>query len=190
MRRKMHGDIVTEAEHAQILADEQNGLLQIGIDRPLARQFFATRDIKAIAAETGEAPFAERLILSAFAAGDLLGLLASACLSIYYFHWWSVAVIPSILLVRGTYVALSLRGNSGIGLITLLAVAVIAILVFNPAQWPALPFFVAAVSMLWFVRAAHILTVVFVRALIIRNSRAYNLFSEAGGITIRETPPS
>ncbi len=54
---------MTELEHAEIVRDEDAGHLLIGIDRPVARKFYTDMSISSIEAETGEAPYLEKLLV-------------------------------------------------------------------------------------------------------------------------------
>jgi len=169
---------MTESEHAEIVRDEDAGRLRIGIDRPVARKFYTDMSISSIEAETGEAPYFEKLLVFTCFIGGPIALLATIVFSVIYFHWWSVAIVPILVFLWVAYYAASPVGGSGAGFITLVLAVAVALHIFNPFGWSSTLFFVCAALAFWFGRVLYTVSTFFLRAFVIRNHRAFNLLAD------------
>lgn len=168
---------MTESEHAEIVRDEDAGRLLIGIDRPVARKFYTDMSISAIEAETGEAPYLEKLIVLACFIGGPITLLAAMVFSVIYFHWWSVAIVPVLVFLWIVYYAASPVGGSGSAFITLVLAVAVAVHIFKPLGSSSTLFFVCAALAFWFARVLYTASTFFLRAFVIRNYKAFNLLA-------------
>jgi hypothetical protein len=169
---------MTETEHANLVRAEAAGTLLIGVDRPIARKFYTDVGVRDIQAKTGEAPYFEKLIVFACFLGSPTALLAAIGLSVVNFHWWSIAIIPGLLFLWVCYYVASPRGDSGAGFITSVLGVSIAAYIFNPFGWSWTPFLLCAVLAFWCGRFLYVASTFFLRAFVIRNHQAFNLFED------------
>ncbi len=169
---------MTEAEHAEIARDEAEGRLSIGIDRALARKFFTDTPLRSIQQATGEAPYVEKLLAYVLFVGGPVALVVALVLSVIYFGWWSIAIVPLAVSAWIGYYGASSRGDSGLGGITAVMLAVLALHIFNPFSWHGTLFYVFLVLALWLSRCLYVASTLFLRAFVVRSYRAFAMLSD------------
>lgn len=169
---------MTEVEHAQIVRDEAEGRLSLGIDRTVARKFFTETPLRSIQRTTGEAPYFEKLLAYVCFIGGPIALLVAGVLSVIYFGWWSIALVPVTVFAWVGFYGDSARAGSGLTGITSVLAVVLALHVFNPFSWRGTLFYVVVALSLWMSRCLYVASTIFLRALIVRSHRAFAMLSD------------
>lgn len=170
---------MTEAEHAEIIREEEEGKLLIGIDPSLARKFYTDMSIKFIESKTGEPPYLETILVYILMLGSPIALLGACALAVIHFQWWSIAIIPALMLLWIGYHVISSRGTARSGFITLVTIAVIAVHIIDPLGLGWTLFLVFAALSLWFSRTLYTASTFFLRGFVIRNYRAFDFLEDA-----------
>lgn len=171
--------------HSELVNQEQQGKLLIGIDRPFARRFYTETPIATVLAETGEAPYFEKhTTFSVFFGGPLL--LLSACISAaMFFAWWAALAIPVFLFIWIGFHSASSDGRSGsIGI----SIVLISFLILSFTSLLPLSFavtFSLFLASLWCSRVLYLASTVFLRCFILRNARAFEILRNA--ITLKDS---
>ena len=161
-------------EHRRILEEERTGQLLIGIDRPLARQFFTNTSHAAVQSEIGEPVHFQRfMVKGAFISGYLLAVTAIG-VSIWAFGWWSLLIGPLALASWFMYLGGSSRGDSSIWFAVLLLVGAASVLFVGDLSLAAKLFFATLAAAFFLARLTYLIAVAFLRALVVRNWRAFD----------------
>lgn len=169
---------MTKEEHLQIIREESDGNLLIGIDRSFARRFYTDVTIRVVEEQTGETPYVEKCIVFGCLIASPLCLLTAAVLSVRYFAWWSVLIIPVGAVSWLLYFGTSSVGTTRIVGISILTVVVIALQVLHPFAWSFTPFLLVLALAFWLNRFMYVAATFFLRAFVIRNHRAFALVHE------------
>lgn len=162
-------------EHATFVTLAESGRLLVGVDRVFARRFYTDTPLNTINANTGEAPYLEKLlVMTAFVGGPVL--LALACVWIaYIIRWWAIIALPGAVAAWIAFYAASCRRNASLGWVSVVAIglALAATLkLFAHGQlFGALAVYVSA---LWMARFVYVSATFFLRAFVIRNSQAFH----------------
>jgi hypothetical protein len=169
---------VTIEEHSQIVREESDGNLLIGIDRSFARKFYTDVPNRVVEEQTGETPYVAKFIVLVCLIASPLCFLAAAVLSVIYFAWWSILIIPVAAVLWLLYSGASSAGTTRIIGISIFAVAAIALQVFHPISWSFTPFLLVLSLALWLNRFMYVAATFFLRAFVIRNHRAFAFVHE------------
>jgi len=164
------------------------GEIAIGLDRGLARRFFTDQGLSTIEQRTGERPvIAWALVFGAFLVGPI-ALIASLVLAAMTLRVWSLLAIPVGLIVYGVNWARSATRRAGlVGLSFALAVSILVVATDPAWNWAASAMTFTFVLGLWAVRCTYVVAPRFLRALVLRNHRAFELLREH--IVIRAVQP-
>lgn len=176
---------MTQSEHADIITQESQGKLRLGIDRPYARKFYTDVPLRLVEQETGEAPYFEKVVSYACFLGSPIALLLSSIVAIFTFGWWSVAVVPLSFVTWLLYAGRSAAGTSRLFGITLVLAAVLLFHVVQPDARRFTSFFLLFTLSLWLHRLLYVAATVFLRSFIIRNHRAFTFVYDH--VVIRST---
>lgn len=166
---------MTEEEYELLIRKEGDGNLLIGIDRAFARRFYTDLPTAYVQLETGESPYVEKAIVNCFFVASPICLLIAAALAVWCFSWWSILIVPGIILTWLVYGASSSMGTSQIGTISLMLIAALALLLFDPSSRWFSPFLVLLILAFWLNRFMYITATVFLRAFVLRNQKAFAL---------------
>jgi len=161
--------------------------IDIGIDRIFARKLFTSTRLDEIEEEIGESLRVIKTVsLVAFVGAPLL-ILVSCALFIKSFGWWAFIGAPALFFIWLYYKSLSARGGAGLGPISYIVIAVLINTLFGiSAVWEFELFFLLPfVIGLWLERFLYCYTTSQTRNLIVRNSKAFEMFRSVivlGGI--------
>jgi hypothetical protein len=170
--------------HSELVQQEHDGKLLIGIDRPFARRFYTDTPIAAVLAETGEAPYFEKLtIFPLFVGGPLLLLSASISAAIF-FGWWAVLTIPVFIFIWMLYYSASSHGRS-----RSIGISIVLVCCFIVSFTSLIPFsfgvtFSLFFASLWCSRVLYSASTMYLRCFILRNARAFEMLRDE--ITLKE----
>lgn len=176
---------MTEAEHAELVEATYAGLIVIGVDRPYARKVFTDVPLARIQELTGEAPYFEKAVVWFVWIGSFLALPVSWVFAVLALGWWGLLTIPPTAVAWAIYCGCSPRGNSRLWLITVILVATVANAAFGVPEsiWARLAP-VAFIAALWLNRSLYVASTFFLRAMVLRNRRAWVAFSD--GLYVRD----
>jgi hypothetical protein len=173
----------TEPDYRELVKQAYAGEILIGVDRPFARQLYTSVPMAIIRDETGESPYFERALISLAFYGAPFVLLASLVIAWFAFHWWAILVIPVAAMFWLVYGSLSVRGNAGILLISLMLVGAIVLSFISVFSNRFIPIFLANYFFaLWCSRFVYCCGAFLLRCFVLRNHRA--LASLSNGLTI------
>ncbi|UZD54952.1 hypothetical protein [Caldimonas aquatica] len=169
---------MTDEEYQALVARIQSGSLLIGVDRSMARKLYTDVSLSRIEAETGEAPYFEKMVVLGAFVGAPVSLLASFVLAVLAFGWWAALAIPVSIVVYFVVAGASSMPKQGMtGVTVLLFLALLSVyLGWFPSEyigWYAALFLFA----LWNARLVYVAATHFVRAFVIRNRRAYEFLA-------------
>lgn len=169
-------ETITDEEYRQIVDDVRGGAALIGIDRAAARKLFTEIPLSRFQTMIGEKPYVEKFVVLMWFVLTWLLLIASFPLSYFAFGWWAAAVIPASVVIYFGFMSSGSTGGSGLGFLSslLLATAAAAYLNALPNRymgWYGLTF----VAALWCARAVYVASTSFMRALVLRNKRSFEL---------------
>jgi hypothetical protein len=164
----------TGTEHRDIVAREADGELVIGIDRAFARRFFTDTPIRVVHENTGESPyFAKGIVMAAFL-GSPLTLVVASALAIATVRWWAILVIPIGILAWILHGSASSLGRAGLTPTTLLLSGLVVAWLLNIGGYDTLWRLGSAYGVaLWLDRFLYVAATILLRALVIRNARAF-----------------
>lgn len=173
---------MTDEEFQSLLTRIESGSLLIGVDRHLARRFYAGSKISRIKEATGEAPYLHKFVVFAATIMGWWTLLASFVFAVLAFSWWAVLVIP-ISVGIWSIGAFPRGGMTGVTLILALALLGI-VLDWFPSKYAAWAGVLVAVA-LWSNRYCYVAAGRFMVSLALRNRRAFEFL--APDIHLRES---
>lgn len=177
---------MTDEEYQALVARIQSGSLLIGVDRSMARKLYTDVSLSRIAAETGETPYFEKMVvLGAFVVGPV-SLLASFVIAVLAFGWWAALAIPVSIIVYFVFAGASSMPKQGMaGVSVLLALALLGHYSdWFPSDYVAW-YAVLVLFAIWNARLVYTAATHFIRAFVVRNRRAYEFL--ASHIHLRET---
>lgn len=164
----------------RILAEQ--GKILVGIEPAVARKFFTDTAASVVQERIGEPITIERAaVRAAFVLGPL-ALLLSFYFAVVTFGWWSTLVIPVSVMIwfyHGGQVSL---GHPKLLLMTIAVGVLIWLCATEPR--PIYGWLLAFVAAGYLDRIRYRSAVFFLRALIIRNQKAFELLSDT--ITIKD----
>jgi len=162
--------------------------IAIGIDRGFARRFFTDQRLSTIEQRTGERPvIAWTVVFSAFLVGPI-ALIVSLVLAATVLRGWSLLAVPVGLIVYGVNWTRSVTRRAGLVRLSFALAASILVVATDPAwNWAASAMSFTFVLGLWAVRFTYVVAPRFLRALVLRNHRAFELLREH--IVIRAVQP-
>ncbi len=176
---------MTDEEHQALVSRIEAGSLLIGVDRSMARKLYTDVPLSHIEAETGEAPYFEKIVVfGAFVGGPVL-LLASFAMAVVAFSWWAALAIPVSIVVYFVFASASSMPKQGMaGPSVLLALALFGFY----SNWLPTNYIAGYVLLvlfaLWNARLVYVAGTYFVRGFVLRNRRAYEFL--APHIQLRE----
>ena len=168
--------IMNDSEFNTLVARERAGSVLVGIDQTVARQFFTDLSFKDLELRTGETLYVEKsVVVTAQITGPLL-LLVSMAFAPLAFGWWSVLAIPVFIAIYFFVMSLSSLGSSNATFPAfLLGLAVFA----HVAGWfptSRIGWCVTlATAALFCGRLVYVAATIFMRSLVLRNQRAFEL---------------
>ncbi len=169
---------MTDEEYQALAARIESGSLLIGVDRSMARKLYTDVSLSRIEAETGEAPYFEKMVVLGAFVGGPVSLLASSVMAGLAFGWWAVLVIPVSIVVYFVFAgASSMPKQSMTGVSVVLALALLSLyLDWFPSDYVA--WYTALVLFsLWNARLVYAAATHFIRAFVVRNRRAYEFLA-------------
>jgi len=179
---------MTDEEYQALVARVQAGSLLIGVDRSTARKLYTDVPLSRIEAETGEAPYFEKMVVLGAFVGGPVSLLASFVMAVLGFGWWAALAIPVSIVVYFVFAGASSMPKQGMaGVSVLLAFALLGFYLnwfpSNYIAWHA----VLVLFAFWNARLIYAAATHFIRAFVVRNHRAYEFL--APHIHLREASP-
>ena len=161
----------------RFVADANAGRIPVGIDRAFARAVYLQMPFADLERETGEAPFIEKFFVRAAWCLSWTMMLGSLVLAVLGFGWLAVLVVPCLVLAGGTISALSAGGNSSLFRLTIFLgfVWFVHSRGWIPNEKGSLSVVVLCIGT-WFDRLVYASSTFFLRALVLRNRRAFHLF--------------
>src|SRR5713101_596519 len=104
---------MTDEEYQALISRVHSGSLLIGVDRSMARKFYTDVPLSRIAAETGETPYFEKMVVLGAFVGGPVSLLASFIMAVLAFRWWAALAIPVSIVVYIVFTAASSMPKQG-----------------------------------------------------------------------------
>lgn len=172
-------------EHERFVELFNLNKVEIGVEPALARKVFTDTPASWPWQNFGESILLERVLVKACLYLDGVALLASAVACVLALRWWAAAAIPVCVLASVWHGGTVSVGKQRIWfvLMAVIGAAWFAVSERNSASLWLLLF----LSSLLFARLKYYASTFFIRALVIRNSRAYRLLLREGIIAIRDT---
>ena len=169
---------MSDEEYQALIARIQSGSLLIGVDRSMARKLYTDVSLSRIEAETGEAPYFEKMVVLGAFVGGPVSLLASFFMAVLAFGWWAALAIPVSIVVYAVFAGASSMPKQGMaGVSVLLALALLGLyLDWLPSDYIAW-YTVLALLSLWNARLVYAAATHFIRAFVVRNRRAYEFLA-------------
>lgn len=157
----------------------------VGVDRQIARQVFTDLPLAGIEELSGESPRVSKVVAMVCFLGAPMLVLIGGVLSLLGVGWWALLVTPVAFLFWVFYKSLSVRGDAGIGPITIvLGVAVFAAIDSGNPTNGLYPAIVLVAAGLWLERFLYWFTTRQVRALVLRSRQAFEELRP--GLVLRE----
>jgi hypothetical protein len=88
----------------------------------MARKFYTDVPLSGIAAETGETPYFEKMVVLGAFVGGPVSLLASFIMAVLAFRWWAALAIPVSIVVYIVFTAASSMPKQGMAIVSVLFV--------------------------------------------------------------------
>ena len=173
---------MTDEEFQSLVTRIESGSLLIGVDRHLARKFYADSKISRIKEATGEAPHLHKFVVFAATIMGWWTLLASFVFAILAFSWWAVLVIPISV---GMWTIGASPGGGMTGVTLVLALTLLGfVLDWFPSKYAAWATVLVAVA-LWSNRFCYVAAGRFMLSLALRSRGAFEFL--APDIHVRES---
>lgn len=174
-------------DYKEFTAKANKGEILIGIDPATARKFFMSMSKGPLEMETGESLFIEYFVVNSCFIAFYTILLSNVILSIFIFHYYSIIVIPVIILTALAYQSKASMGNQNmIGVFLFLVLCFFFAYDFREKG----PIFISWLILLplpfLFIRTMYKMATTFLRGLAIMNEKIFNLLNETNVIVIRE----
>ena len=169
---------MTDEEYQALVARIQSGSLLIGVDRSMARKLYTNVSLSRIEAETGEAPYFEKMVVFGAFVGGPVSLLASSVMAVLSLGWWAALAIPVSIVVYVVFAGASSMPKQGMaGVSVFLALALLG-LYFDwfPTHYVAW-YAVLVLFALWNARLVYAAATHFIYAFAVRNRRAYEFLA-------------
>jgi hypothetical protein len=160
----------------------EHGQISVGVEPAVARRLYTEASDSWIREKVGESVAAERLIVKGAFVAAPVALLISFGLLVRAFGWVSIILIPITGLVWYYHGGRASMGSPRLWWMTILTMVLIFTAIDEPT--PLSEWGVVFILALYLDRIKYRAAVLFFRALIIRNQRAFELFADA--ITYRE----
>jgi len=179
---------MTDEEYQALVARIEAGSLLIGVDRGMARKLYTDVPLSRIEAETGEAPYFEKMVVFGAFVGGPVSLLASFVIAVLGFGWWAALAIPVSIVVYFVFAGASSMPKQGMAGVSVLLASALFGLYLNwfPSNYIAW-YVVLVLFALWNARLVYAAATHFIRAFVVRNRRAYEFL--APHIHLREAHP-
>ncbi|HVZ00962.1 MAG TPA: hypothetical protein VHA35_15755 [Dongiaceae bacterium] len=175
---------MTVWEHQEFQKKAYADKLVVGVDRIFARRFYTNTSVQKMRSLTGEpVPIAKAAVMLAFIIGPLL-VVAASVLTFMGLEWWGLLAVPAGIVVYIYYQGLSVLGRSRLTPISIITMAAIAVSPFGILPVRIAESLCCFSAALWCGRFQYVGSTFFVRALIIRNVKAFNALE--GELVIRE----
>lgn len=176
---------MTPEEHQELVRREEQGHVLIGVERTVARKFFTDTSHRKVQAEIGESLRLDRFIVkTSFVLGYVLVLLGLVA-SVWAFKWWAALVVPITIVLWGGYLAGSSRGNAGVGFGLVALIGAGAAYFLAPLSVPVKICLLLVAGALFFARFTYTSSTFLLRALVLRNHRAFTAL-EGNGLVVRQ----
>jgi len=160
--------------YAEIVSKAQKGELLIGIEPAVARKFFMDTNTKGL--EIGQPMSVKISLINTILILDWLFMLFTDIVSIIAFKWWSIAIIPVILIAHMFYQSKASMGKQrlwGITSFCLVCFYVAYSLYFNGIM--TMLFFILLPLSFLFTRLMYFLSCTFLRSLSLKSENLFNM---------------
>ena len=178
MDTKNYQEFVKRVEKDEIL---------IGVEPAVARKFFTDIDHSVIKEKIGESLFVECSFVKTCWLLEYICLLAGTIASIFALKWFSIIVIPVMLIASFVLGGIASMGRQKIvGVVFIVAICVLLAYYFRGKGIAIIVWLVLLPLPYFFVRLTYKLATTFLRSLSVRNEKAFNLLYDKG-IFLKET---
>lgn len=167
---------MTNFNYQEFVKRAEKGEILIGIEPAVARKFFTDTDHEAIRQEIGEALFFERFFVKAVWLLEFVFLLSGGVASVFALSWYSIIAIPLMLVVFFILGGKASMGTQKLGsAILFVLICFFLAYYFREEGIAMIIWFVLLPLPYFFARLTYKLATVFLRALSVRNEKAFNL---------------
>lgn len=170
---------MTDDEYQALLTRIYSGKVLVGIDRTMARSFFAEAPISYIKDKTGQTPYLQKAVVLGAQTCGQTALLVSFVFAVLTFSWWAALIIPVSGLIYFGFVASSARPGGGMVGVSLLAG--LAMLGFYLDWFPSIYaawYVLLITAALWNARLIYDGAEKFMRTFAFKNRRTYDLLAK------------
>lgn len=159
----------------EVVDRTDRGELLVGVEPALARRFFTDSDSKALQREFGNSYCKERLLVKAVWLLEYLTLFAGLIASIFAFHWYSIIIIPTMVIITFLYGAKASAGHQNIGGVLSMLFVCITLAYYFQYRGIVLTVWLLLLPMPYlFARLTYKLSTSFLRSLSLNNERLFN----------------
>jgi hypothetical protein len=169
---------MTQLEHTEFARRAYADEIIIGVEPALARRFFMDHTGDALERDIGERALVERAIVGAAFWLNGLAILASVPAAVFAFSWWSIAAVPVTVIALWGYHGSASVGRQKLCRVTLALIGAVGMCLMYPTYLRQCVFLVSLTAAFFFARLTFASASLFVRALVVRNERAFNLLNE------------
>ena len=150
--------------------------LTFGVDRAEARRFFTSLSLSKIESMIGEKPYFEKMaVMGAFISAPIC-LIAAIVGAFFAFGWLGLLALVIYPIIYFVYMSGSSLGNSS-NVFALICLIGIAIAYFSFGEFMGFISVICFAVSLWLTRFVYIGSTTFLRALMTRNYRAWQIFN-------------
>jgi hypothetical protein len=179
--RRTKREVMYEFNHAEIVRREEQGEILIGIEPAVARKFFTDTKHQEIQQEIGEPLYIERFFVRLFFYLSGLSLLAGIVVSVLVIKWYSVVAIPLMLIGWFILSGKASMGKQKLGYPFVLVILSLILVYFLRSKGIAISIWIVLIPLPYFFsQLTYKTATVFLRALSIRNEKAFNLLFQTG----------
>lgn len=171
----------TIVDYKELVERAERGEILIGVDTTVARRFFTDTRHSAIEESIGEALFVERFFVKTCFALSYVCLFAGMVICVFALKWFSLIAIPVTVVVSFVSVASACKGGQKIwgAFLPLIVFALLAYYLRHRGAFTVL-WLVLLPLPYFFARMTYYLATMFVRLLVLRNEKAFNLLGSEG----------
>lgn len=170
--------------HAQLVGLVHAGHALVGVEPAMARRLLVDSDSEGVQSAIGELLSFERAFVKLTFGSSWLSLLISMGFSVKAFGWWSTLVVPLSFVIWSLYLGRASMGNQRLWpTFSFLSLSILACFLSN-ADVPFQIWLALVAGAFFLLKVTYFAATRFIRSLVIRNSRAYELL-EGRGIHVR-----
>jgi hypothetical protein len=167
--------------YEEFVRREERGEILVGIEPAVARKFFTDTDHSIIKEKIGEPLFTERFFVKTCWLLEFICLFAGIIASIFALKWYSIMVIPIMLItafILGGKVSMG-RQKIG-GAVFLVLIFILLAYYFRDKGTSKMVWLILLPLPYFFARLTYKLATMFLRLLSVRNEKAFNLLYGQG----------